>query len=54
MYQAVRLQTMFTHSNENAIAACYLYTYAISLLISGQDGPKVYEETKKEASELTD
>jgi ADP-ribosylglycohydrolase len=51
MYQAVRLQTMFTHSNENAIGACYLYTFAISQLINGVDGLKVYEETEKEAKD---
>ena len=41
---------MFTHPNELAIASCYLYTFAISKLIQGKDGPSVYELTKKEAS----
>ncbi len=51
MYQAVRLQTIFTHSNEVAIGACYLYTFAISQLINGLDGIKVYELTEKEAKD---
>ncbi len=51
MYQAVRLQTMFTHSNENAIGACYLYTFAISKLIEGLKGTEVYELTEKEAKD---
>jgi len=51
MYQAVRFQTMFTHSNENAIGACYLYTFAISKLIEGLKGTEVYELTEKEAKD---
>ncbi len=51
MYQAVKWQTKFTHSNETAIGACYLYTFAISQLINGVDGLKVYEETEKEAKD---
>jgi ADP-ribosylglycohydrolase len=54
IYQAVRLQTKFTHSNENAIGACYLYTFAISKLIEGIDGPTVYELTKHEAQNNAD
>ena len=51
MYQAVMLQTMFTHSNETAIGACYLYTFAISKLIEGLKGTEVYELTEKEAKD---
>jgi ADP-ribosylglycohydrolase len=54
MYAAVRLQTLFTHSNEEVIAACYLYTFAISKLINGMTGSKAYEATKKEATESKD
>ena len=46
MYAAVRLQTMFTHANETVIAACYLYTFAISKLINGADAKNAYEQTK--------
>jgi ADP-ribosylglycohydrolase len=46
MYAAVRLQTLFTHANETAIAACYLYTFAISKLINGADAKTAYGQTK--------
>ena len=29
LFEAVKYQTMFTHSNERAIMACYLYCFAI-------------------------
>jgi ADP-ribosylglycohydrolase len=29
LLEAVRLQTMFTHSKHQAIMACYLYCFAI-------------------------
>ena len=54
VYHAVRLQTKFTHSNEIAIGACYLYTFAISKLIQGIEGSIVYEETKQEAGTNAD
>ena len=49
MYAAVRLQTLFTHANETVIAACYLYTFAISKLIQGADAKSAYEKTKLES-----
>lgn len=49
MYEGVRLQTLFTHSHETAIGACYLYTFAIARLIEGIKPEDVYELTKKEA-----
>jgi ADP-ribosylglycohydrolase len=54
MYVAVRLETMFTHCNEIAIASCYLYTFAISKLINGMNHSSAYELTKKEAATNTD
>lgn len=36
LYQAVKLQTSLTHSNQIAIDASYLYCYAIVLLINGK------------------
>ena len=33
LYNAVKYQTLMTHSNKVAIDATYLYCYAISLLI---------------------
>ena len=46
MYAAVRLQTLFTQANETVIAACYLYTFAISKLINGSDAKTAYVLTK--------
>jgi ADP-ribosylglycohydrolase len=54
MYAAVRLQTLFTHANETTIAACYLYTFAISKLINGADAKTAYGQTKQEALESPD
>ena len=45
---------MFTHSNETAIGACYLYTFAISKLIQGMDPLEVYDLTKQEAGSNED
>ena len=50
MYIATRLETMFTHSNENAIAACYLYTFCISKLINEMTPIDAYNATKIEAA----
>ena len=40
---------MFTHADETVIAACYLYTFAISKLIQGADAKSAYEKTKLES-----
>jgi ADP-ribosylglycohydrolase len=34
LYKAVKLQTNFTHSNQIAVESCYLYCWAIKLLIT--------------------
>jgi ADP-ribosylglycohydrolase len=44
MYAAVTLQTLFTHPSQIAIDACYLYCYAISLLIKGDSMVKAFDE----------
>ncbi len=49
LYNAVRYQTMFTHSNEIAIMACYLYCFAIRELIKGEDPKNVCLLTLNEA-----
>ena len=40
---------MFVHTHELVIECCYLYCYAISLLIRGQDSKQVYKYTLEEA-----
>ena len=50
MYMAITLETMFTHPLKLAIDACYLYCYAIKLLIDGMSRSDTFEEIKKEAS----
>jgi ADP-ribosylglycohydrolase len=52
LYEAVKLQTLFTHSNPVAISASYLYCYAIGKLIKGKDSATVYQETWDEAKRL--
>jgi ADP-ribosylglycohydrolase len=49
LYQAVRLQTMFTHSHDQAIYASYLYCLAIGLLIKGYEPEEVYKRLREEA-----
>ena len=44
MYMAIALQTMFTHPMKLAIEACYLYCYAISLLINGKTRSETFQE----------
>ena len=41
---------MFTHPLKLAIDACYLYCYAISLLIDGKSRSETFKEIKDEAS----
>ena len=41
---------MFTHSKKLAIDACYLYCYAISLLINGKSRSETFKEIREEAS----
>ena len=47
LFDAVKLQTMMTHSNEIAIEASQLYCYAISLLIRGKSSTEVFNMTKE-------
>ena len=47
LYEAVKLQTALTHSNGVAIEACYLYCFAIGILIKTGDAQEAYEQTKK-------
>lgn len=49
MQTAVRLQTFLTHSNPQAINACYLYCFAIAQLIKTNDPKKAYELSLEEA-----
>jgi len=42
LYQAVKLQTSLTHSNQIAIDASYLYCFAIVLLINGKTAKQAY------------
>jgi len=55
LYEAVKYQTMFTHSNERAIMSCYLYCFAIQELIKNGDPKdafnKTFEEAKKRKAE---
>ncbi|TNV78294.1 hypothetical protein FGO68_gene2973 [Halteria grandinella] len=51
LFQAVRLQTAFTHSHPFSHAACYLYCFAIQLLIQGASRKDAFLQTFKEAAE---
>jgi len=46
LYNAVLLQTALTHQNKFAVDACYLYCYAISILIKTGNMDEAYEKTK--------
>jgi ADP-ribosylglycohydrolase len=46
---AVRLQTLFTHSNELAIGATYLYCLAIGMLIKDETVEKTMSKVIDEA-----
>ena len=48
LFKAVKLQTKMTHSNDIPIEACYLYCYAISLLINGATPAEAFKLTKEE------
>ena len=48
LFLAVKLETMMTHSNSVAIEACYLYCYAIGLLINGYSSQDTFNMTKAE------
>jgi len=55
LYEAVKHFVSFIQCNDIVIEVCYLYCYAIRLLINGEiDGQKVYyltfEEAKRRAS----
>lgn len=52
LYNAVLLQTALTHQNKFAVDACYLYCFAIGILINTGDLDLAYKETKKEAGTL--
>jgi hypothetical protein len=41
-YYAIKYQTMLTHSNQIAIDACYLYCFAIKLLIINGSSKDAY------------
>jgi ADP-ribosylglycohydrolase len=46
----VKLETEFTHCNQLAIEASYLYSYCICLLLKGGISPReAYEKTLEES-----
>lgn len=49
LYEAVKLVTCLTHSNQIAIDASYLYCYAIVLLINGKSATQTYTLAMQEA-----
>jgi hypothetical protein len=49
IYLAVTLETMFTHTKKLAVGACYLYCYAIKLLINGKTRTETIDEIIYEA-----
>ena len=49
LFEAVRLQTAFTHSHPFAHVTCYLYCFAIKHLILGMNSKEVFEMTYNEA-----
>lgn len=49
LYEAVKLQTLFTHSHQIAVDACYLYCFAIKQLIIGASGRSAFKATCNEA-----
>jgi ADP-ribosylglycohydrolase len=53
LFVAVKLKTMMTHSNYVAIEACYLYCYAIGLLINGYSTQETFNMTKAEVKTQT-
>lgn len=46
LYEAVKLQTAFTHSNKNALDTSYLYCLAVKILINTGDADLAYSEVK--------
>ena len=42
LFLAVKLHAMFIHSHELVIECCYLYCYAIRLLIKGKNRQNAY------------
>ena len=53
LFEAVRLYCSFTHTHELVVECCYLYCYAIKLLVNGFKMNKAYkmilEESKSRA-----
>jgi len=54
LYLTVKLETAFTHTNGKVIEACYLYCYAISLMIKGGKTMKEVYQIVKDESERAD
>lgn len=46
---AVKLIVMMTNSNELVIEVCYLYCYAINLLLKGKNAIATFNMTKEES-----
>ncbi len=54
LYASVKLIVMMTNSNKLVVEVCYLYCYAIKLLINGKSATETFNMTKNESKRRAD
>ena len=54
LHAVVKLIVMMTNSNELVIEVCYLYCYAIKLLLKGKNPVTTFNLTKEESKRRAD